>query len=406
MPVLAIAEVDQALARLDADHGEISANLAELEEHPGVRFLDKVPLTGISAARWASARARLDAMWAQFRLFEDVVGRAHAVRTRRARPGQTELTELTALLAGPSVVLAPQAIPLGERDLLGPAAVRRSMTLAQLVAEMTAAYREVAQVAAAADAVSSTLLPGVDRAGARLAEARRLAGELDLAAIAHPLLARLDEIEGRLNSERTLAMSDPLSLAERHTDNDDPAVLNRDIDDVHLKLRELAGRRATVTERLNGLAAAVAETETAERAAHTAAAITGAKILGFSPTPMEPLAPLRDRLGRLHSGTDRHWTRINDDVVAFTRDVERARASADTARDNAQALLDRRDELRGRVDAYRVKAARLRLSEDPVVDAHYRRAHDLLHSSPCDLAAATRAVTEYQQAITEKTASR
>ncbi|MFE3024494.1 hypothetical protein [Nocardia tengchongensis] len=93
--MLAIAEVDHALARLDADRGEITANLAELEHYPGVRFLDEVPLTGVSAARWAAARARLDRLWAELRMFEGVVAQAHRVR---ARPGAPELTELTELL--------------------------------------------------------------------------------------------------------------------------------------------------------------------------------------------------------------------------------------------------------------------------------------------------------------------
>ncbi|MEC3918263.1 hypothetical protein [Nocardia sp. CDC160] len=401
---MAIAEADQALARLDADRGGMSANLAELEEHPGVRFLDGVPLTGVSAARWAAARARLDAMWTQFRLFESVVAQAHRVRGRRVRPGHTELTELTELLCGPSVVLAPQSIPLSERDLLGPAAVRRSLTLAQLVGEMTAGYREVAQIATIADTVASNFLPGVDRAGTRLTEARRLAVDLDLAAIGHPLLARLDELERRLNTERALAMSDPLSLAERHADGADSSVSSRDIDDVQAKLTELAARRDTVAERLARLDTALDEAEAAARAADAAATVTGMKIAGFSPAPLEPLAPLRDRLRALRAGSARHWTRLNDDVVTVTREVERARAAADAVRDTAEALIDRRDELRGRVDAYRVKVARLRLTEDPVVDACYRRAHDLLHSAPCDLAAATRAVAEYQRAITEKTA--
>ncbi|MFE3258169.1 hypothetical protein [Nocardia sp. NPDC059229] len=92
----------------------------------------------------------------------------------------------------------------------------------------------------------------------------------------------------------------------------------------------------------------------------------------------------------------------DDPGVRFLDGVPLTGASA--TRDNALALLDRRDELRVRVDAYRVKGARLRLSEDPAVDARYRRAYELLHSAPCDLAAATRAVAEYQRAITEKTA--
>ncbi|MFE3192927.1 hypothetical protein ACFXHA_28220 [Nocardia sp. NPDC059240] len=395
---MAIAEVDQALARLDADHGEIRVNLAELEQHPGVRFLDGVPLTGVSAARWAAGRARLDWLWAQLGLLERVVTRAHEVRGRRARPHPAELAELTELLCGPSVELAPQPIPLGERDLLGPASVTRSITLAQLVAEMNAAYREVARLAAAAETVSSTFLPGVDRTGARLAEARRLADELELAEVGHSLPGRLDAVEARLNTARAQGMSDPLGLADG-----DPDGLTRDLDDVLAKLEELRARRAGVAGRMTQLGAAIDEAEAVARAAQAAAAITSVKILGFTAPALEPTGPLRDRLARLdHAGG--HWTRLNDDVVALARDIDKAGTAADAARDQAQALLDRRDELRGRVDAYRAKGARLRLSEDPAVNACYQRAYELLHSAPCDLAAATRAVAEYQRAISEKTA--
>lgn len=303
MPVLAIAEVDQALARLDADHGEISANLAELERHPGVRFLDEVPLTGDSAARWADARVRLDTLWTRLRLFESVSAQAHRVRARRPRPGAGELAELTTLLCDASVTLAPQPIPLAQRGLLGPAAVSRALTLTQLVAEMTADYREVARLAGLGDTVFSEILPQVDRAGDRLRELRELAADPGLTGMAAAALARLDAAEARLNAERALAMSDPLTLAAREPGD----TLTGELDAVHRLLRE---------------------------------------------------------------------------------------------------LLDRRDELRGRIRAYRVKAARTGLTEDPGIDARYRRAYELLHSTPCDLDAAAHAVTEYQQAITEKTATR
>src|SRR5262249_54872868 len=65
----------------------------------------------------------------------------------------------------------------------------------------------------------------------------------------------------------------------------------------------------------------------------------------------------------------------------------------------AAALLGRRDELRGLLDAYRAKAARLGAAEDTELAARYRQASDLLWTAPCDLAAATAAVTHYQQAI-------
>jgi len=65
----------------------------------------------------------------------------------------------------------------------------------------------------------------------------------------------------------------------------------------------------------------------------------------------------------------------------------------------AAGLLGRRDELRGLLDAYRAKAGRLGGAEDTVLDASYRQAHDLLWTAPCDLVAATAAVTGYQQAV-------
>src|SRR5262249_43118478 len=58
-----------------------------------------------------------------------------------------------------------------------------------------------------------------------------------------------------------------------------------------------------------------------------------------------------------------------------------------------------RDELRGLLDAYRAKAGRLGAAEDAALDASYRHAHDLLWTAPCDLAAASAAVTGYQQAV-------
>ena len=65
----------------------------------------------------------------------------------------------------------------------------------------------------------------------------------------------------------------------------------------------------------------------------------------------------------------------------------------------AGALLDRREELRGLLDAYQARAARLGGAEDTDLDARYARARELLWTAPCDLSAATAAVTGYQQAV-------
>lgn len=68
----------------------------------------------------------------------------------------------------------------------------------------------------------------------------------------------------------------------------------------------------------------------------------------------------------------------------------------------AQGLLDRRNELEGRLKVYEAKAARLGLAEDPDVLSSSRIASGLLPRRPCDLRAVTRAITDYQQTLTRK----
>ena len=62
-------------------------------------------------------------------------------------------------------------------------------------------------------------------------------------------------------------------------------------------------------------------------------------------------------------------------------------------------LLSRRDELRGLLEAYKAKAARLGAAEDPGLTDRYDQARELLWTAPCDLNAAADAVNRFQQAV-------
>jgi hypothetical protein len=75
-----------------------------------------------------------------------------------------------------------------------------------------------------------------------------------------------------------------------------------------------------------------------------------------------------------------------------------ARGCRDAER-QATELIDRRDELRGLLDAYQARAAKLGGAEDSELEKRYDRARDLLWTAPCDLPAAAAAVTGYQQAV-------
>ena len=58
-----------------------------------------------------------------------------------------------------------------------------------------------------------------------------------------------------------------------------------------------------------------------------------------------------------------------------------------------------RQELRGRLDAYRAKAYSLGRGEDTHLDRLYRAARQILYTAPCDLAAAERRLEAYQAAV-------
>ena len=72
---------------------------------------------------------------------------------------------------------------------------------------------------------------------------------------------------------------------------------------------------------------------------------------------------------------------------------------AEHTRRACQSLLDERDELRARLEAYQAKAAVLgRLEAEPLARAH-EHARSLLFTAPTDIVLARRAVADYQRLL-------
>jgi hypothetical protein len=93
------------------------------------------------------------------------------------------------------------------------------------------------------------------------------------------------------------------------------------------------------------------------------------------------------------------WRGLAEELSIVEDAARRAVAGADELTALAEGLLARRTELRGRLDAFRAKAAGLGRAEDPALSPLYATAHDLLYTAPCDLRAATRAVHAYARAL-------
>lgn len=138
-----------------------------------------------------------------------------------------------------------------------------------------------------------------------------------------------------------------------------------------------------------------------EAAQRSAATVVRDKILIETLPAFTRQAPaLRARLSALDGLRDQgQWTRLTAEAEVLGDALDAALAEATRIWQLIAGLLERREELRGRLSAYRVRAARRGAAESQPLEAYYQTARELLWGRPCDLAASTRALYVYQKAV-------
>jgi hypothetical protein len=406
VPVLSQDVVDRELNRLTTDGDRIAEALVALEAHPGYGFLQGGTHTGRTEQEWQAALADIALLYQRFGSYTSVLAKAREVRARRNRPGAAELAELTTLLRGSAVELATEEIPLGRRNLTGPTSITHRMTLAELVAGMDTSYQRASDVVVAADDVWSAAVRLLDPLDDRLDKARELSASLGLGEARHPLFIELDTISGKLAALRARAFADPLALYTGEPGSGSPNLAEADdlaarLASVRTELDALAAVRADLDQSIGRAQAAIDAVVTEEAAAQAAYDRVLDKIAAPAIATVQDGTPaLRQELAGVTALVARHdWPEVATALAALATATDQAADRARDVRDTADALLGRRAELRGRLDAYRVKAAQLRLAEDAEIAARYQEAYDLLWTVPCDLRAATKALNRYQQAI-------
>jgi hypothetical protein len=391
-------EIDRTLRRLKGERERITKVLLELEAHQGYQMLKGTPLTGATQRYWIDIDGRMATLWKLFDAYGKVLDEAEELRARHPKPGQVQLAELTRLLTGTSVELVSGEIPLEERTLLGPTG--EWLSLDGVVQRMTPMYEQTAGMVATVDEVWSALLT-------RLGEVEEAARAVQ--ALHASLGVRepdAERISGQLPGVREAVRADPLSLSSGgRADTRRIEEIGRELAAQRGRLEDAVRIRDEHDERVRGIEATIALVEAAEHEAVKAQDQVLAKIASPALPELPVLAaPLRDRLAALGAlRGDGRWlelaTRAAELEQAAATALERARQTTGLI----TGLLDRRDELRGRLDAYQAKAGRLGLAEETDLTDLHQRAHDLLWTSPCDLRQATVTLADYQRAIASHT---
>ena len=390
--------VDAELARLGQDAARVADSLLALADHPGYKLLDSAPLTGITAQRWQRAAARIAGLWDDYTAFQDVLSRAGEIRGRRAKPRPEDLNAIAELLHGKSITLSTKHLALSERTLLGPSTVSETATLAETLRRMNTDFQLAADFVTAADTAWNRLFQQADPVQERLKQVAGVVRQIEDRTLATALAGIGDEY-AKLRRD---VFADPIGVAAPGSAF--PNRLDRirqDVESVAAAATGAADLRADFERRagqLSRLIDRIADVEDAQRAAERDAR---EKILiGALPAPTAQSAALRARLAALGELRDRGlWRRLAEEAEALETALDNALAAANRVYQAVAGLLERREELRGRLAAYRVRAARSGAAEDPGLEAQYVQAHDLLWSKPCDLAACTRALAAYQKAV-------
>ncbi|WP_054813674.1 hypothetical protein [Nocardia arizonensis] len=385
--ILTLTEIDAELRFRAEEFDRITATLLELDKHPGLLLIRRFPPTGTTERAWIPVREALELMWRDHGRLRAILDSARTVRGTRARLDDADRAEVTRLLRGRPHELSRTAIPMAQRTLTGPSEYVLMVGLADTVDRMRATFGPIAEFLDAVDAVNTRIISGLGPVQDRLDGCGAAPGELP-------------DIESGIADLLRRSATDPLELT--------PDEIDARVAELDAALRLHSQRLAEAAALRADWPAAVAETRamgealraTAERAARARAEVE-AKI-STGPLPPSEDAGFDPIAATAAVAESAVAAGAVAELVALRRRIAEAARRAAAEEDLYRGLLDRRTELRGRLNAYRAKAARLGVAEDAEALAAEALAAELLSRRPCDLAAVTRAVADYQRVIGAK----
>ncbi|MFG2866996.1 hypothetical protein [Streptomyces sp. NPDC048338] len=411
-PVMDRDEVDRALARLGAEHKAVEDSLLALQDHAGRRLLEGAELTGTTRERWHATDGSITLLWTYFDAYTAALSSARELRARRRWSSREDLVELTDRLRGESVLVSG-GTQQPAASITGPARLTERFTLERLVDRMNELYAASLDVVVTADAVWSALPARIDLLAAELGRTRSLAHSVGVRPGEHPAGDELEAITAELGSLRTEVVTDPLAFWKPAAGSSAPGGGRPDtarydraaraLEDVRREIEAVLTVRKDSEERLLRLRDVLSRADRTLAEARAARGEVLAKIAASEvPAVSGPPTVLQERLAtaaeyRRHAQWHRLSPLLESLEVEAEDELHRARESLTAV----TAPLAVRAELRGRLDAYKAKVARLGAAEDPLLIERYDTARRMLWSAPCDLRVAEQAVLRYQQAAAE-----
>jgi len=383
-----LAPADAELLRLETALTAIAANLVDLDDNPARKDLDRTRLTGRTAAAWADATEALTQLWDGYRMLTESTARARDLRDQR-RLSDTDRATFAHLVLGKSITLSTTTVPLAQRGLLGAGQVITTCSPGELLSAMEAAFATAVTVATRAGEVWQRLLPAAADAATALENVRTLTRQAGVGT------ATIDEADRRLGAFTSTLAADPLGADER-----DLATVRSLVERADAERTSASELREMLTRRLAEAKDLLTELASAGRAAEASAAALAGRFADADISTVR-VTDLRPDLTAIEMlATAGHWSLIIGRLSDWSRRARAQLAALREATAGNTGRLAARNEMRGRLDAFKAKALSRGLGESGELTPLAEAAHTALHQPPCDLDAARRAVDAYQNALT------
>lgn len=365
-------------SNLISRYQRIATTMYTLADHPGMRWASGRSVTGATLDVARDLQTRNDQTWARFNELRHWCDKLSE---------QTDPEALQPLLAT-RIALDSAGLPIRYGNRADAAAIGLEELADGLHEQTTTLLSDIRELDSACGKVAD-----------QVAEVTSMLGAVELSAAEHGMAENheLVRLRDRIRPVVNAMLNDPLGST-----GDEIQSLRGDLAIFADSIGRLERIRVDHPERLAELRGLVTELTDAERTTMDTCALAASKIANPVPRQLQPqAAALSDRVTAAQGlAANQNWHILLQQLDQLKTETTQAlRASRDLAV-TAQTLLDRRSELRGRFAAYARKAARLGVIETAEVEQALGRARHLLQLAPCDLPAATRALSTFQETIT------
>jgi hypothetical protein len=214
---------------------------------------------------------------------------------------------------------------------------------------------------------------------------------------------QMQDLQRRLDEIGDLLVVDPLAADPGAID-----ALERDVSSLEGSFADARQFRTELQPRIDAAHALLRTLHDAASEVEAAHENTVVKIASPQvPPPVVVDGAVSGELDRVVMLAQRgNWRDANAALESWTDRAEGLQRDLDACLRANLAPIEARNELRGRLDAYRAMAHDRGLIEDPEVSRRYDEAHDALFTAPTDLAEAAALVRQYREALPGDAAER